>query len=80
MATRAEDPAVHVVRRRASLLAFAAVAIGGRAFADGQPKPTGETALMLTEPRLEQRAEQPYVGIRSSVTLPEIGTVRFHRR
>ena len=30
---------------------------------------------MLTEPKLEQRKAQPYVGIRSRVTAQELGTV-----
>lgn len=30
---------------------------------------------MLTEPKLEQRDEQPYVAIRREVTLAELGTV-----
>jgi hypothetical protein len=29
---------------------------------------------MLTEPNLQHRAEQPYVGIRSRVTMPEMST------
>jgi effector-binding domain-containing protein len=30
---------------------------------------------MITEPKLEYRDEQPYVAIRSQVTMPELGTV-----
>jgi len=48
---------------------------GGSAFAEEKSTAIGGHIQMLTEPKLEQRAEQPYVGIRSSVTMREIGTV-----
>jgi effector-binding domain-containing protein len=61
--------------RVAVLLMFAAMAIGIPAIADAQSGNSGKGAVMLTEPRLEQRAQQPYVGIRSSITMSQIGTV-----
>ena len=58
-------------RRWVAMAVLAAVLAGGSAFAEENSK----EAVMLTGPKLEQRAAQPYVGIRSSVTLAEIGTV-----
>jgi hypothetical protein len=56
-----------VQRRWTAMAVLAAMLGGGSAFA--------EETRMLTEPKLEQRAAQPYVGIRSSVTMANIGTV-----
>ncbi len=30
---------------------------------------------MITEPKVEERTEQPYVAIRTQVTMHELGTV-----
>ena len=69
------NAAERCIRRRwAAAIMIAAALIGGSAGAQEQSKKTGGETHMLTEPKIERRMEQPYVGIRSNVTLPEIGT------
>ncbi len=61
--------------RIAALLVFAAMSVGNPSIGVTQPNNSGGGTVILTEPKLEQRAEQPYMGIRSSVTISQIGTM-----